>query len=79
MPKIGEISGMYEIEGFVPDGGAEDTDGLSFGDAGGFFCVKTEFLRGDKRKERKRWLFRTGGSCPSCEPGRRRASWRCTC
>ena len=28
---------MYEIEGFVPDGGAEDADGLSFGDAGGFF------------------------------------------
>lgn len=50
MPKIGGISGMYEIEGFVPDGGAEDTDGFSFGDAGGFFCVKTEFLRGDKRK-----------------------------
>lgn len=52
---------MYEIEGFVPDGGAEDADGLSFGDAGGFFCVKTEFLRGDKRKEKKTLAFSDWG------------------
>ena len=70
---------MYEIEGFVPDGGAEDADGLSFGDAGGFFCIKTEFLRGREGGKRKHWLFRTVGSCPACGPGRRRASWRCTC
>ena len=41
--KFGGISGMYEIEGFVPDGGAEDADGLSFGDAGGSGSFRRDF------------------------------------
>ena len=45
MPKIGEIYGMYKIEGFVPDRSAENADGLSFGNACGFFCIKIEFLQ----------------------------------
>ena len=61
MPKIGGFSGMYEIEGFVPDGGAEDADGLSFGDAGGFFFVKTEFLRGRQKKRKKTLAFSDWG------------------
>ena len=52
---------MYEIEGFVPDGGAEDADGLSFGDASGFFCVKTEFLRGRQKKRKKTLAFSDWG------------------
>ena len=48
---------MYEIEGFVPDGGAEDADGLAFGHAGGLFCIKVEFLCGIQRKKQKTLAF----------------------